>query len=72
MRTLLLGCIQILNLLGFSTVTILDTQSVGSFTGAKIPSSTIRSSSFFKGSFRVTCTRRGGCITGFTVGSISM
>ncbi len=55
---------QILNLLGFTAVNILDTQSVRSFTGGKIPSSTIRSSSFFKGSFRVTGTRRGGCITG--------
>ena len=67
-----LGSIHILSLLGLTTVTILDTQSVASLTGARMFPFTILSNSSLNGSLRVTGTLRGGCITGCAVGSISM
>ena len=50
-----LGSIHILSLLGLTTVTILDTQSVASLTGARMFSSTILSNSSLSDSLRVTC-----------------
>ena len=45
------------------------TQSVGSVTFARIPCVTRESSSFLKGSLRVSWTGRGGCTTGGTAAS---
>ena len=67
-----LGSIHILSLLGFTTVTIFDTQSVATLTGARMFSSTILSNLSLSGSLRVTGTWRGGCITGCAVWSISI
>ena len=67
-----LGSIHILILLGLTIVTILDTRSVASPTGARMFSSTILFNSILSGSLRVTGTLRGGYITGCAVGSISM
>ena len=53
----------------FVTQTREFTQTVGSSTLEIIPCATSESSSFFSGPLRAAGTRRGGCITGGTVGS---
>ena len=50
------GSMHILNLLGLTTVTILDNQSVASLTGARMSFSSILFNSCLSGSLRVTGT----------------
>ena len=56
----------------FVTHTQLFTQSVGWLTGSMIPLSASESNSFFRGSRKANGTRRGGCTTGLTLGSMSI
>ena len=60
------------SLLGLTMTNILETHSVGSVTGARIPVATISSSFSLIWLRRATGTRRGGCTTGGTLSSVTM
>ena len=60
------------SLLGLTMTNILETHSVGSVTGARIPLATISSSFSLIWFCKAAGTRRGGCTTGGTVLSVTM